>query len=101
MKRLALAVALAFGAGAAGAATPEPLLVTALPDPHLVLVSGQADQITEQSLDRASARFGLAIAKALESDQRAVEEACKSRPPADPRSSARLRWEARCRYQRW
>jgi hypothetical protein len=99
MRRWALAIALALGADGAGAAPPEPLLVTALPDAKLTLLSRQADQSSEESLDQATERFRLAVAEALQLDQRAVEEACKSRA-ADAKSSAYFQWQARCLYRR-
>jgi hypothetical protein len=99
IRRSVLAVALILAAGGADAAPAGPRLVAARPD-NLVLLSAQADQPDEQPLDQASEQFRLAIVDALQSDQRAVEEACRSRPAADANSSARFAWEARCLYRR-
>jgi hypothetical protein len=100
IRRSALAVAVALGASGADAASAGPRLVAARPDPNLILLTAQAEQPGEQPLDQATERFRLAIVDALESDQRAVEEACRSRPAADTNSSARFAWEARCLYRR-
>jgi hypothetical protein len=100
IRRSALAVALILAASGADAAPAGPRLVAARPDPNLVLLTAQAEESGEQPLDQATERFRLAIVDALQSDQRAVEEACRSRPATDASSSTRFAWEARCLYRR-
>jgi hypothetical protein len=96
-RKIGIAAALALLPGTALAAPAEPLVVTELPDASLVPLSGAP---TERQED-ATARFSLAVAQALASDQRANEEACRSSHPApgtDPLT--RYQWQARCLYQR-
>jgi hypothetical protein len=76
------------------------LVVTELPDPSLVPVDGGPARSSEQLLDDASARFGLAIAQALQADRRSLDEACKIRPAAGPGGTTDYDWQARCLYRR-
>jgi hypothetical protein len=97
-RKIGIAAALAMLPGAAFAAPAEPLVVTELPDASLVPLSGAP---SGQSPEDATARFSLAVAQALASDQRANEQACRSSRPApgtDP--VTRYQWRARCLYQR-
>lgn len=98
--RIAAAIALLFCGVGARAAAPGLLLIPAKPDPNLVLLPAQAGQSSERPPEDPTERFRLAIAEALQSDERAVGEACKSLPPADPKSSANFAWQARCLYRR-
>jgi hypothetical protein len=97
IKLVATALALLPSPGALSAEPREPLVVTQLPDPALVPLSG-----TEQPdlLAEATRRFRAAIAQAMEADQRSVDEACKSRSTGRAAVAARYDWQASCLYHR-
>jgi hypothetical protein len=84
---------------AAGAATPaEPLIVTAQTDPNLILLPAQTD-LPERSLEAADS-FGRAVAEAMQTQQRAIEQACRSTAAAHASGTNRWNWQANCSYQR-
>jgi hypothetical protein len=99
LKMSAFAIALLLDASGAAAASPEPLIVTELPDPNLIPL-GAAKHSDEQSLDAAALRFSLAIAQALQSEQRSMEQACHTGVPAAASRAARFDWQANCLYRR-
>jgi hypothetical protein len=95
----ALATALLLGASGAVAAAREPLIVTELRDPNLIPLAGTGRSV-EQSLDDATRRFSLAIAQAIESDQRMMDRACRAGAPEAANHAARFDWQANCLYHR-
>jgi hypothetical protein len=95
-----LALGFLAGGETVSAAPREPLIVTELREPSLVPVSEDASQSSDQAIDQATARFSVAIAEALASDQRALEQACRSRAMPQAGGSANFDWRARCSYQR-
>jgi hypothetical protein len=96
----AAAVALLLS-GAGTAAPPELSLVATRADPNLVLLPGRSDLSGDQLLDTATERFSAAVSQALQSDQRALEQACRSRTPASAAVATRYDWHARCLYRRY
>jgi hypothetical protein len=100
MRRLALAVVALAVAASAGATPREPLVVSELPEPKLVALTGPNDPSPEQTLDEATARFSRAISAALQSDQRAIELACRSGAGGKLEAAARYQWQAHCFYRR-
>jgi hypothetical protein len=97
IRQLAIALALVPGAGALSAEPREPLVVTELPDPALVPLSSAEPR--GDPLDEATRRFSAAMAQAIDSDRRSLEQACRSRP-ADSAAVARYSWQASCLYRR-
>jgi len=97
LRRSAIAVALLFIASGAVAAAREPLVVTELPDPNLVPLAG-SERTSTQSPDDAARRFSLAVAQAIQSEQRSIEQACRSRTTQN--GAARFDWQANCLYRR-
>ena len=97
LRRSAIAVVLLFGANGAVAAAREPLIVTELSDPNLVPLAG-SEPSSERSPDDAARRFSLAVAQAIQSEQRSIEQACRSRTTPD--GAARFDWRANCLYRR-
>jgi hypothetical protein len=97
--RSAFVIVLLLCASGATAAPREPLLVTELHEPALVPLPG-SDVPNEQSLDGATQRFSLALAQAIQSEQRTMEQACRSGLAAGASRSARYDWQAKCLYQR-
>ena len=97
IRRSTLIVALLISASGGIAEPAEPLLVTVLRDPVLVPLSGNAGS-SEQSLDDATQRFSRAVAQSIQSEQRTMEQACRSR--ATRNAAARFDWQAHCLYQR-
>ena len=93
----AISTALLLGASSVVAASREPLIVTELTDPALVPLSGP-ESSKDQTLDDVTARFSLAIAQAIQSQQRTIEQACRSRAPVE--GAAQFDWQANCAYRR-
>ena len=93
----AIATVLLLGASSVIAASREPLIVTELMDPALVPLSGPQSS-KDQTLDDVTARFSLAIAQAIQSQQRTIEQACRSRAPVE--GAAQFDWQANCAYRR-
>jgi hypothetical protein len=96
---LAAAVALLLVGSGVSAEPREPLVVTELREPVLVPQSGTG-QADGQSLDEATRRFSLAVALAIETEQRSVQQACSSRAPAPVAAAAKWSWQANCAYRR-
>ena len=97
LRRSAIAVAVLFVASGDVAAAREPLIVTELADANLVPLAG-SERSSEQSLDDATRRFSLAVAQAIQSEQRSIEQACRSRTTPD--GTVRFDWHASCLYRR-
>jgi hypothetical protein len=96
--RSALTIALSACACGAGAEPREVLLVTELHEPILVPLSGIED--SREKADDPTARFSLAIAQALASDRRTMDQACRSGAPKLADHSASFDWQANCLYRR-
>jgi len=96
--RSALIIALSVCACGAAAEPREVLLVTELHEPILVPLSGTAD--SREKADDPIASFSLAIAQALQSDRRAMDQACRSGTPKLTNRSASFDWQANCLYRR-
>jgi len=96
--RSALIIALSVCACGAAAEPREVLLVTELHEPILVPLSGTAD--SREKADDPIASFSLAIAQALQSDRRAMDQACRSGAPKLTNRSASFDWQANCLYRR-
>ena len=96
--RSALIIALSVCACGAGAEPREVLLVTELHEPILVPLSGTED--SREKADDPTARFSLAIAQALASDRRKMDQACRSGAPKLADRSASFDWQANCLYRR-
>lgn len=108
---LGLAVALMAGGSGVGAAPPEPLVVTRLPDPDpnyvppppesagAVRRTDDADQ--NASIDRAMEDFGRAVGQAGLAIRQNLESRCRESIPADVPAEQRYTWQARCSYQRY
>ena len=87
-------------AGTASVAAPEPLIITKLPQQEL-LVTRSAAAEQRPSIDDAMDRFGQAIGHAIEVQQQAIENACRSSEHPKPGTAAAYEWRARCSYQRY
>lgn len=99
LRQLAIALVLLVGTSSATAAPREPVTVTELHDPSLVPLSGTG-QLNDGSLDDELRRFSLAMTHAIETEQRSIEQACRSRPADGAASAARYDWQATCLYER-
>jgi hypothetical protein len=97
-------------AGFGASASPEPLVVTRLPDPDPNYVPpplepagtvrrDDADQ--NASIDRAMEDFGRAVGQAGLVIRQKLESKCRESIPADVPAEQRYAWEARCSYQRY
>lgn len=97
----AVGIALLVAGASAGAAPAEPLIITRLHDPTLISLSdGAPDPSSEQSLDEAAKRVSRALSEALQSDQQAIDHACRSRSDASGGSQNHWGWQAACIYRR-
>jgi hypothetical protein len=95
----ALAFALLFRVSSAAAAERGPLIIPATPDANLILLS-EDGRPSEQPVDEPAARFSLAIAQAIQLEQRSIEQACRSGAPTIANYAIRFDWQAKCLYRR-
>src|SRR5207237_3524936 len=87
---------------AAGADTArEPLVVTTLADPELLVVAPDSDGRAQDPVLEGSMRdFATAISQAAAADQESIVTRCKSVARVPAGGADRVAWEANCRYLR-
>lgn len=100
--QLALCLAMIICPAAAGAASPgEPLVVTNLGNPELLVITQGAPAGTEDpALGGAMRGFASAINEAAAADQESIAARCKSIVRVPANGAFRDAWEANCRYLR-
>jgi hypothetical protein len=107
IREFVMVTTLLVGAAPVVAASPEPLIVTPLPEPdlHYVSLSGQERISVQKSaedsqLDDAIESFGRALGEAQRQQRATIEAACKSvKAPHAVRGDI-SDWWANCRYNR-